>query len=57
MFLEKVKAFEIMVQKHERMARGDHGLPKVSPGFAIPYPFMLCGLATTETALWPFQEF
>jgi hypothetical protein len=29
-----------MVRKHSRMARGGHGLPKVSPGPAIPYPSM-----------------
>jgi hypothetical protein len=28
---------------HGRMARGDHGLPEVSPGSAIPDPFKPCG--------------
>jgi hypothetical protein len=37
-----------------RMARGIHGLPKVSPGPAMPNPPMPCGRATPETALWPF---
>jgi hypothetical protein len=27
---------------HGRKARGDHGLPKVSPGPAIPYPSTPC---------------
>jgi hypothetical protein len=39
---------------HGRMARGNHGLPKVSLGLAIPDPYMLCGQATPETALRPF---
>jgi hypothetical protein len=29
--------------EHGYMAVGGHGLPKVSPGPAIPYPFMPCG--------------
>jgi hypothetical protein len=37
------------------MARGDHGLPNVSPAPAIPYPPTPCGRATSETALRPFQ--
>jgi hypothetical protein len=41
---------------HGRMARGGHGVPKVSPGTAMPYPFTLCGRATPVMALWPFQE-
>jgi hypothetical protein len=40
---------------HERMAGGDHGLPKVSLGPAMPYPSTSCGWATPETALRPFQ--
>jgi hypothetical protein len=36
---------------HERMARGGHGLPKVSPGPAMPNPSKPCGRATPETAL------
>jgi hypothetical protein len=40
---------------HGRMARGGHGLPKVSPGTAMPYPSMPWGRATPETALRPFQ--
>ena len=40
--------------KHRRMAGGGHGLPKVSPGLAMPNPSTPCGQATTETALWPF---
>jgi hypothetical protein len=33
------------------MARGGHGLPKVSPGPAISYPPTPCERATPETAL------
>jgi hypothetical protein len=40
---------------HKRMARGGHGLPKVSLGPAMPYPNTPCGLATSETALRLFQ--
>jgi hypothetical protein len=36
-------------------ARGGHGLPKVSPGLAMPYPSTPCRQATPETALRPFQ--
>jgi hypothetical protein len=41
-----------------RMARGVHGLPKVSPGTAMPYPCMPCGPATPETAIqgWPVHR-
>jgi hypothetical protein len=38
------------------MARGGHGLPKVSPGPAMPYPSTPCGWTTPETALRLFQE-
>jgi hypothetical protein len=37
------------------MARGAHGLPKVSAGPAMPYPSTYSGQATPETALCPFQ--
>jgi hypothetical protein len=37
-----------------RLARGGHGLPKVSPGPAMTYPSIPCG-TTPETALWAFQ--
>jgi hypothetical protein len=37
------------------MARGGHGLPKLSLGPTMPYPSMPCGRATPETALQPFQ--
>ena len=36
------------------MTRGGHGLPKVSPGPALPYPSTPCRRATPERALWPF---
>jgi hypothetical protein len=36
------------------MARGIHGLPKVSPRPAMPDPSMPCRRATPETALCPF---
>jgi hypothetical protein len=35
------------------MARGDHELPKVLSGPAMPDPSTLCRWATPETALWP----
>jgi hypothetical protein len=38
---------------HGCMARGGHGLPKVSPGPVMPFPSMPCGWATPETASWP----
>jgi hypothetical protein len=31
-------------------------LPKVSLGPAMPYPSMPCRRATSEIALWPFQD-
>jgi hypothetical protein len=37
------------------MARGGHGLPKVSPGPTLPNPSTPCGGATAETALQQFQ--
>jgi hypothetical protein len=40
---------------HGRMARGGHGLPKVSVGPAMPYPSMPCGQATPEMSLRLFQ--
>jgi hypothetical protein len=40
---------------HERMARGGHELPKVSPEPAMPYSSIPYGRATPETALRPFQ--
>jgi hypothetical protein len=40
---------------HRRMARGDHGLPKVSLGPIIPDPSMPCRRATPETALQPLR--
>jgi hypothetical protein len=36
------------------MARGIHGLPKVSPGPAMPDPSMPCKWATPKTALRPY---
>jgi hypothetical protein len=39
---------------HVCMARDGHGLPKVSHRPAMPYPFMPCGRATPEVALWSF---
>jgi hypothetical protein len=42
----------------KRIARGGHGLPKVSPRPDMPYPFTPCRRAIPETALqlfwgWP----
>jgi hypothetical protein len=42
---------------HGCMARGGHGIPKVLPGPALPYPSTPCGGATPEMALWLFQGF
>jgi hypothetical protein len=42
------------VGSHGRMARGGHGLPKVSPGLARPYLSMPCGQAIPVTASWQF---
>jgi hypothetical protein len=36
--------------RHGLMAEGGHGLPKVSPGPAMPDPSKPCGRATPETA-------
>jgi hypothetical protein len=41
--------------KQAHMARGIHGLPKVSPRPALPNPSMTPGPATPKTALLPFQ--
>jgi hypothetical protein len=48
----------VKVSNHRRMARGGHGLPKVSPEPTMPYPSSPCGQATPQTALrsvpgWP----
>jgi hypothetical protein len=40
---------------HRHIAWGGHGLPKVSPGPAIPDPFAPCGRATPKTALRLFR--
>jgi hypothetical protein len=42
-------------KKHGRMARGSHGLPKVSPGPAMHNTSTPCWWAIPETALWLFQ--
>ena len=43
----------VMVKQclHRHMGKSGHGLPKFSPGPAMPYPSMPWGRATTETAL------
>jgi hypothetical protein len=43
------------------IARGGHGLPKVVPGLAMPYPSTPCGRATPETDIllfhgWPARR-
>jgi hypothetical protein len=40
---------------HGLMVRGGHGLCKVSPWPAMPYPSTPCEHATPETAVRPFQ--
>jgi hypothetical protein len=42
-----------LTRHHGRMARGGHGLPKVSPRPDKPYPSTLYGRATLETASNP----
>jgi hypothetical protein len=39
------------------MARGGHGLPRVSLEPTRPYPSTLCGRDTPETALHPFHGY
>jgi hypothetical protein len=41
--------------KHRRMARGGHGLPKVSLGPTMPDPSTTCGRAIPEKGLQLFQ--
>jgi hypothetical protein len=43
--------------RHGRMARGGHGLPKVSLGPAMSYLSTPCGRATPETVLQVFYTF
>jgi hypothetical protein len=45
---ERCRRFPLR-RKHGRMARGAHGLPKVSLGPAMPDPSTPCGRATRET--------
>jgi hypothetical protein len=40
---------------HRRMARSGHGLPKVSPGSAMPDPSTPRERTTPATAMQPFQ--
>jgi hypothetical protein len=42
------EASRFFTYSHGRMARGDHGLPKVSLGLAMPYPTTHCGRATVS---------
>jgi hypothetical protein len=46
-FRKKLASFNA---KHGRMARGDHGLPKVSLIPAMAYPSIAYGQTTSETA-------
>jgi hypothetical protein len=56
MLLASDRGFETKLKgKHGRMARGDHGLPKVLHGPAMPYPSTPYRRATPETALQPFK--
>jgi hypothetical protein len=45
----------VLYEIHGDMARSGHGLLKVSPGSAMPYPSTPCGRTAPETALWLFQ--
>jgi hypothetical protein len=52
------KKLEILLRSPDvqrRTARGSRGLPRVSPGLAMPYPYMPCRRANPETTLRPFQ--
>jgi hypothetical protein len=42
---------------HRRMARGSHGLPKVSPGSAMPYPFTPVSGVAHPQGRWPVAVF
>jgi hypothetical protein len=44
-----------VTEKHWRMARGGHGLPKVSPGPAMLDPITSCGWAIPKMVLRLFQ--
>jgi hypothetical protein len=46
--------FGVLNPHHGRMARGGHGLPKVSPGPTLPYSSMPCRQAIPRAALPPF---
>jgi hypothetical protein len=46
---------QVLSENHRCMARGGHGLRKVSPGRTMPDSCMPCEWATPETALRPFQ--
>ena len=45
-----MKEEKCSLDNHGRMARGGHGLPKVSPGPAMPNQSIPCGWATPKTA-------
>jgi hypothetical protein len=46
---------KIEKEMNARMVRDGHGLPKVSPGPAIPDPSTHCKRTTPKMALWPFR--
>jgi hypothetical protein len=53
----KLKIFaECTSYIHRCMARGSHGLPKVSPRPFMSYPSIPCGRAIPETVLQLFKE-
>jgi hypothetical protein len=43
-------------QEHGHMARGSHGLPKVSLGHAMPYPSMPCGRSPLKRPYSCFRD-
>jgi hypothetical protein len=49
--VSKVGGNQSAAQVHGRMGRGGHGIPKVSPGPAMPDPSMPCGQATPQLGL------
>jgi hypothetical protein len=44
------------LKHHSHMAKGGHGLPKVSSGSTMPYCSTPCRQGTPEMALWSFQQ-
>jgi hypothetical protein len=52
---DKKNRVQLLIKGQRGHERGGHGLPKVSSGSVMSYPFTPCRRATPETALQPFQ--